>query len=561
MTVNEPCRSCGSSVCDPLELNVSTRLFLSILPYHLIEPLRVVATSPPPFHHSREAKREILRHWESASVSRIVHLFNNRRSLSVILIVVAAWCVMVGSADAFGQAADEPGDPATYLSALETYIAQPDPSSKCELLKTTKSPKATIHLLKLTSQTWRNADEVDRPLWEHWVTIVQPTGTQVDTGFLMVTGGSNKGGPPDKPDGRILAIAEATRSVVVELKMVPNQPLVFFNDGVERYEDDLIGYCWNKFIETGDPLWLPRLPMVKSVIKTMDCAQELLASEAGGGFKLTNFVVGGASKRGWTTWMSGASRDPRIVALVPIVIDVVNVDATMRNHVEVYGFWSEAVNDYVVHKIMARWDHPRLKNLYQAVDPYYHLDKLTMPKYVLNGAGDQFFTPDSANFYFKDLKGPKLLRYVPNADHSLRDSDALDGIIAFHWAIVMGKPLPALSWDFTEDGSIVATSDVKPSSATLWKATNSKARDFRLETIGKAWESSPVEANDQGQYVARVEPPSAGWTAFFIEFRYDLGGPAPLIASTAVRVTPDKKPYAGIIPNTAPAEAQLKAGN
>ena len=495
---------------------------------------------------------------ESDFVSRYVNVCGPRRT--TLAVMATAWCLMVNPLAAFGQAADAPGEAATYLSALESYLAQPDPSSKWELLKTTKSPKATIHLVKLTSQTWRNADEVDRPLWEHWVTIVQPANAKADTGFLMITGGSNKGGPPEKPDGRILAIAEASRSVVVELKMIPNQPLVFFKDGVERYEDDLIGYCWSKFIETGDPLWLPRLPMVKSVVKAMDCAQELLASEAGGGYKLAKFVVGGASKRGWTTWMSGVSRDPRIVALVPIVIDVVNVDVTMRNHVEVYGFWSEAVNDYVVHNIMGRWDHPRLLNLYQAVDPFYHLDKLIMPKYVLNGAGDQFFTPDSANYYFKDLQGPKLLRYVPNADHSLRDSDALEGIIAFHSAIVAGTPLPTLSWDFAEDGSIVATSDVKPSSATVWKATNSKARDFRLKTIGKAWESSPVEADDQGRYVAKVETPGEGWTAFFIEFRYDLGGPAPLIVSTAVRVTPDKKPFAGIMPNTAPAEAQLKAG-
>ena len=30
-----------------------------------------------------------------------------------------------------------------------------------------------------------------------------------------------------------------------------------------------------------------------------------------------------------------------------------------------------------------------------------------MPKFVLNAAGDQFFLPDSSQFYYDELKGPK----------------------------------------------------------------------------------------------------------------------------------------------------------
>ena len=44
-----------------------------------------------------------------------------------------------------------------------------------------------------------------------------------------------------------------------------------------------------------------------------------------------------------------------------------------------------------------------------------------MPKYIINGSGDQFFCPDSSQFYFNDLKGEKHLRYVPNVDHSVDD--------------------------------------------------------------------------------------------------------------------------------------------
>ena len=55
-----------------------------------------------------------------------------------------------------------------------------------------------------------------------------------------------------------MRIAEATNSVVAELKMVPNEPLVFHKDGVGRGEDDLIAYTWDMFLKTGDDTWPAR---------------------------------------------------------------------------------------------------------------------------------------------------------------------------------------------------------------------------------------------------------------------------------------------------------------
>lgn len=46
-------------------------------------------------------------------------------------------------------------------------------------------------------------------------------------------------------DGNLARLAVETRSVVAELRNVPNQPLVFHGDGRERVEDDLIACTWD----------------------------------------------------------------------------------------------------------------------------------------------------------------------------------------------------------------------------------------------------------------------------------------------------------------------------
>jgi PhoPQ-activated pathogenicity-related protein len=233
-----------------------------------------------------------------------------------------------------------------------------------------------------------------------------------------------------------------------------------------------------------------------------------------------------------------------VKAIVPVVIDVVNVRPSMMNHYAAYGFWAPAVGNYAVqHKVMDRWDSPRMAELSKIEDPYFYLDRLTLPKYVVNAAGDQFFTPDSSKFYFDDLKGMKYLRYVPNGDHSLRGTDAGDSILAFYRAIVAGKPLPKFTWKMEKDSSITVETQTKPKEVNLWQATNPKARDFRLMTIGKAYRSSRLAPNDKGVYVGRVAKPESGWTAFFVELVFDSGDEkAPYKFTTQVQVVPDVLP-------------------
>jgi len=86
------------------------------------------------------------------------------------------------------------------------------------------------------------------------------------------------------------------------------------------------------------------------------------------------------------------------------------------------------------------------------------------------------------------------------------------------------------------------TTNSVPKAAYLWQASNAEARDFRVATLGKAWTSSPLEAQEDGGYIVRVVKPNKGWTAFFVEMVFDLGGPVPLVTTTGVHVVPDVYP-------------------
>jgi PhoPQ-activated pathogenicity-related protein len=442
-------------------------------------------------------------------------------------------------------------------TALDRYIRKPDATYAWRVVHTVKGDGATQFLVDLKSQTWRTEKEVNRPLWQHWLTIVKPDKPTSKTAFLFVSGGDNSGTTPRSAEERTLRIAKATNTVAVELRMIPNQALIFHNDGKPRKEDDLIAYTWDQFLKTGDETWPARLPMVKSAVRAMDCVQELLSGEQGGKVGIDNFVVAGGSKRGWTTWCTAAV-DKRVVAAVPLVIDVLNVNASMKHHASAYGFYTAAVGNYVEHQIMQRRDHPRMKELLDIEDPYSYRDRLTMPKFIVNAAGDQFFCPDSSQFYYDGLPGEKHLRYVPNVDHSLSGSDALESMVAWYQMLLENKERPRYSWTFDKDGSIRVRTKTAPKQVKLWQATNPKARDFRLLTIGKAYTSRPLEDQGDGVYVGKIETPKEGWTAFFVELAFDGNGKWPLKVTTAVRVLPDKLPHETIDAATAPLERRSR---
>ncbi len=431
-------------------------------------------------------------------------------------------------------------------TALDRYIAQPDPAYAWKLAATHAGDGYTTYIIDLTSQTWRTEKDVDRPVWKHWLTIVKPDNLKYHTGFLYIGGGDNDDAMPKDATDRTIELAKYTGSIVAELFHVPNQPLTFSDSKDEkRYEDNIIAYTRVKYIATRDSSWLVRLAMVKSGVRAMDAMQEFFASDAGGKWTLNDFVVAGGSKRGWTTWLVGVV-DKRVIAIVPIVIDALNSEVITRHHYEAYGFFSPALKDYVRHGLFpGKVGTPEYREILAIEDPYNyrHRERLKIPKYIINASGDQFFLPDNSQFYYDELPEPKWLRYVENAKHNLAGSDARESLAAFYLTVLEKKPRPTYTWSRESDGVLRVYPSEKPAEANLWQATNSKARDFRVDTIGKAYTKSSIKPQSDGSFLARVEKPATGFTAYFVELVFPTGHEYPLKFTTGVYVVPDVLPF------------------
>jgi PhoPQ-activated pathogenicity-related protein len=429
-------------------------------------------------------------------------------------------------------------------TALDRYVAAPDANFAWKVLRELPTEGASATLLEVTSQKWLTEKDVEQPLWKHWVTIVRPPQIVSDIGFLFISGGRLDRQAPSQAPAWMVDLARDTGTVVTELRLVPNQPIVFMDDPLRkpRIEDDYIAYTWDRYLRTGDEKWPARLPMTKSAVRAMDAVTEFVASTAGGGGKVSRFVVGGGSKRGWTTWTTAAV-DSRVIAITPAVIDMLNIEPSFIHHWRAYGAWSDAVDDYVEHRIFDWLGTRQFRALMKIEEPFEYRDRLTLPKYIVNAAGDEFFLPDSSRFYFAELEGEKHLRYVQNTGHSLEKSDAIPGVHAFYASIVKSAPRPEVRWAFERDGSIKVVTKQRPDEVKLWQATNPKARNFRIDVIGANYKSTTLSPSGPNTWVARVPPPTDGWTAFFVELTFPSVAKYPFKVSSAVRVVPDTLPF------------------
>lgn len=425
-------------------------------------------------------------------------------------------------------------------TALKYFVDKVDRSYTWNNYKTVNKLGYSTYFIDMKSQTWRSAAEVDRPLWQHYQIIHKGWFTG-DTCIYLIDGGGNGGTPPGDVDEDIGLMSLLTGIPVVDMKQVPNEPLTFLDEGVSRNEDEILAYSLDKFLVTGDYDWPVHQAMVKAAVRGMDTVQRKFSG-------ISKFIVVGASKRGWTTWLTAAYDDPRIIAFAPLVIDIVNIETQMDHHWDTYGFYAPAVQPYADFDLFCRMKSPIGDNCLQIIDPYQYLGEsatYNKPKLICGASGDQFFLPDAMQYYYNAIPGPKHVRYMPNTDHSMEPNDAFDSLLtsAMAWAtnVKNGSANPTYSWSILPNRAIQLTTGSTPSSVTLWQATNPTARDFRYEAVGPIWTSSALSDQGGNTYVGYCPPPATGWTAYFVEVNFGSDH----IYTSEIVVNPDVEPFDG----------------
>ncbi|MGH7852439.1 MAG: PhoPQ-activated protein PqaA family protein, partial [Candidatus Binatia bacterium] len=230
-------------------------------------------------------------------------------------VVVALWACAAVSLNAHSSWAD-----------LQDYISKDEAEFGWKLNNKIESdqPAGRIYDLHFVSQTWQ-ANK-----WQHQLQVYQPAGAAPNAKmFLWVTGG---GARPDYVRMG-MELARKIRAPVAFLYHIPNQPLL---DG-KLFEDDLIAETFVRYLKTKDENWPLLFPMVKSVVKAMEVLQEFGKKEWSQ--SIDKFIVAGASKRGWTTWLAAAV-DQRVGAIAPVVIDTLNMREQMPRQLKAFGAYS-----------------------------------------------------------------------------------------------------------------------------------------------------------------------------------------------------------------------------
>ena len=399
---------------------------------------------------------------------------------------------------------------------LFEYVNKPDDAFKWELRQTIDKPQGKIHDLHMLSQVWQGIT------WQHRIQVYEPRDVKHPHILpLMITGG----GPGEDDQALGLMVANMVGARIAVLYDIPNQPLF---DGLN--EDALISYTWLKYMETGDEDWILNFPMVKATVRAMDCLAEVAKAEWGA--ELKGFLPFGASKRGWTTYLTGIVAPERCVGIAPMVFDILNIPIQIQHQRDFWGDYSPMIRDYTEKGLPQMLDTERGFRLAWMVDPYTYRDRLTMPKLVVLGSNDPYWPVDAVNYYYAGLPSPKLLLIAPNSGHGLDDTLRVMGSLAgFFTLLAEGKPLPRPMWQWDESpeaAKLTASADPKPDETRLWVARMA-VRDFREAK----WVEEPLPAEGDG-FAADVARADDRYTAAYGELVFKVDG---------LRLTVSTQPY------------------
>ncbi|XP_071129138.1 autocrine proliferation repressor protein A-like [Mytilus edulis] len=453
-------------------------------------------------------------------------------------------------------------------SPLDDYVHTPDHHYNFSELNMKKGPGYTLYVYNMTSLKWKSEANSDHPIWWHYLEITIPDKiVHKDTALMLIDGGHNtpKWSPVDEAFvAMTTALAVSTGSVCADLKMIPNQPIMFKADPTKRHrtEDAIIAWTWRKFVENNgtDPEIIMQFPMTKAAVRGLDTIASVVKTKTG--VNIDKFVVTGASKRGWITWLTGAV-DKRVIAIAPIVMDLLNFVQNLHHHYRSLGGWTFEFKEYYKENFTGYLDNPLTQKMASYIDPLAYNDRYeTVHKMIITSSGDEFFLTDDSHYYYNQLAGPKYLRIVPDTEHTLIGhlADTMLSIRAFYLSILTNKDLPKMFWkrEITSiGGRITLFTNMKPKTVKVKFAvtTDTKRRDFRL-FVGEPdnpthkyphpvlWFSDKIKDFGNNTFVAEYDNPLDGrWLGFFIQVTFDGVDGSVEEYTTEAQIIPDVFPF------------------
>lgn len=402
--------------------------------------------------------------------------------------------------------------PVTPETALQSYLNTKDTVFKWTIHDKFKGEGVTLYRILFTSQKWRGIN------WNHELTVMVPDKLEYNDALLFITGGSVKDGKPNTHDWSedlivaLSKIAIANKAITSIVWQIPNQPL--YDD---LTEDALISYTLHNYQNDHDFTWPLLFPMTKSAVKAMDVVQLFSKKELKR--DVEKYVVSGASKRGWTTWLTGAN-DSRVKAIGPMVIDVLNMPVNIDYQKVVWGDYSIEIEDYVKLGIAQQVNTPEGADLVKMIDPYSYRKTLTMPKMLFMGTNDPYWPVDAVKNYIDSIPGDNHICYTPNAAHNLGGGEkAFAALNGFFGTTLAGGSYPVCNYTIAEEnGEIVLKVNATPEllvNAMIWSAV-SKDEDFRDEK----WADTVLNPSDKTDILVKMKKPATGYKAFYVDLQY-----------------------------------------
>ncbi len=423
-------------------------------------------------------------------------------------------------------------------------------------------PFITLYGYQLQSQFWpEKSQSSGGVIWKHRMIVVVPHHIKNDEAVLYSDGGVNRDKKSLSPASnsmsfpkwkdilnylsylKILDLPIKYGSVLGIMLDNPNQ-YIAFDDGVPRMEDGLVAYSWNKYLDDpgNNAYWPVHLPMAKAEIKAMDLIQS--EGKRLGYRSPKHFIVSGASKRGWSAWLT-ALADKRVNGLIPIVIDVFNMKQNLEHIYHSYGAWPEAFHDYIDQGVVDRFDTDAFKKLVKVEDPISYLNsadyqsRLSIPKLIISASNDQFFPPDSLVQYLGLLPGENTVRMIPNQGHQVDFSEAVKSVVDYYGFFLNKIEAPGITWqNSNENHNVTITTRFIPrGKVIMWQADNPEVRDFRFSTTNIRYSSATLTGNcdevtDTCTYTF-PEFTGQGFTSRFLEFQYRKDGHQMKVTSPA----------------------------